>query len=103
MNQQRSRRFRAAQEALEKEEARVESVALWECTVAFTPFVVTLLMSLSSHGPSGYSAGSPGRLGHQCYHTWNAVHVPPGCIPQVLGCRENELRRWMEECEFSVI
>ena len=31
MNQQRSRRFRTSQEALEKEEARKESVALWEC------------------------------------------------------------------------
>jgi len=31
MNQQRSRRFRTAQEAHEKEEARKESVALWEC------------------------------------------------------------------------
>ncbi|KAK0499879.1 XRN 5'-3' exonuclease N-terminus-domain-containing protein [Armillaria luteobubalina] len=30
MNQQRSRRFRAAQEAKDKEEARKESVALWE-------------------------------------------------------------------------
>jgi len=30
MNQQRSRRFRTAQEAREKEEARKESVALWE-------------------------------------------------------------------------
>jgi 5'-3' exoribonuclease 2 len=31
MNQQRSRRFRTAQETHEKEEARKESVALWEC------------------------------------------------------------------------
>lgn len=31
MNQQRSRRFRTAQEAYEKEEAHKESVALWEC------------------------------------------------------------------------
>lgn len=30
MNQQRSRRFRSAQEAKEKEEARKQSVALWE-------------------------------------------------------------------------
>ena len=30
MNQQRSRRFRTAQEAREKEEARKESVAIWE-------------------------------------------------------------------------
>lgn len=30
MNQQRSRRFRAAQEAKEKEEARKEAVIMWE-------------------------------------------------------------------------
>ena len=33
MNQQRSRRFRNVQEAQEKEEARKESVALWECVL----------------------------------------------------------------------
>ena len=31
MNQQRSRRFRSSQEAKEKEEARKESIAIWEC------------------------------------------------------------------------
>ena len=30
MNQQRSRRFRSSQEAQEKDEARKESIALWE-------------------------------------------------------------------------
>lgn len=35
MNQQRSRRFRSAQEAKDKEEARKESVALWECMFCF--------------------------------------------------------------------
>jgi 5'-3' exonuclease len=35
MNQQRSRRFRSAQEAHEKEEARKESIALWECERIF--------------------------------------------------------------------
>lgn len=33
MNQQRSRRFRSAQEAKEKEEARKEAVAMWEGTI----------------------------------------------------------------------
>lgn len=33
MNQQRSRRFRAAQEAKQKEEERTNAVAIWECTV----------------------------------------------------------------------
>ena len=31
MNQQRSRRFRASQEAQEKEDARAESLELWKC------------------------------------------------------------------------
>ena len=34
MNQQRSRRFRTSREAKEKEEARKESVALWQCMSA---------------------------------------------------------------------
>lgn len=33
MNQQRSRRFRAAQEAKQKEDERTEAVAMWEGTV----------------------------------------------------------------------
>ena len=40
MNQQRSRRFRSAQEAKEKEDARKESIAMWEGTchcVTLTP------------------------------------------------------------------
>lgn len=35
MNQQRSRRFRSAQEAKEKEDARKESIAIWEGESSF--------------------------------------------------------------------
>ena len=35
MNQQRSRRFRSAQEAKEKEDARRESIAVWEGELSF--------------------------------------------------------------------
>ena len=41
MNQQRSRRFRSAQEAKEKEEARQESIAMWE-GMSFDPFTPLL-------------------------------------------------------------
>jgi hypothetical protein len=39
MNQQRSRRFRSAQEAKDKEDARKESVLLWEgqLRLSFSP------------------------------------------------------------------
>jgi 5'-3' exonuclease len=41
MNQQRSRRFRSAQEAKEKEQARKEAVAMFEC--AYTIHVQAFL------------------------------------------------------------
>lgn len=45
MNQQRSRRFRASQEAKEKEDERLKNLELWErmCDLAFT-----ISMSLTS-------------------------------------------------------
>lgn len=48
MNQQRSRRFRSAQEAKDKEDARKESVALWECTFAFCVMFIRLSYLFSS-------------------------------------------------------
>lgn len=46
MNQQRSRRFRAAQEAKEKEEARKESVALWEGSLYVSSWWTILIISI---------------------------------------------------------
>ena len=37
MNQQRSRRFRASQEAQEKDDARAESLELWKCAYLRLP------------------------------------------------------------------
>ena len=45
MNQQRSRRFRTAQEAQEKEEARKESVAIWECVCHFL-FYLSIVINI---------------------------------------------------------
>ena len=40
MNQQRSRRFRSAQEAKEKDDARAQAVSMWECLyqASISPF-----------------------------------------------------------------
>jgi 5'-3' exonuclease len=43
MNQQRSRRFRSAQEAKEKDEARKESVALWEGQSIFSIYLEAII------------------------------------------------------------
>lgn len=47
MNQQRSRRFRTAQEAQDKVEARKESVAIWKCVPILLYLLAILIIKLS--------------------------------------------------------
>ena len=47
MNQQRSRRFRAAQEAEEKEQARQEGIALFQCALSMASSAHSVLTRLS--------------------------------------------------------
>lgn len=62
MNQQRSRRFRSAQEAKEKEEARKESIAIWECTYHYRFLKLLCIVEMSKHTANpfqfAYSHGS---------------------------------------------
>lgn len=85
MNQQRSRRFRTAQEARDKEEARIEALALWKgklgrCTPAqFLKFLSNGQGSLRKRTPEG-------TLGLERYHPWNPIHGPPCFLSSLLGC-----------------
>ena len=54
MNQQRSRRFRSAQEAREKYDARLEAEAEWKGTLYFLIRPESMLTSCFSDGQGDY-------------------------------------------------
>jgi hypothetical protein len=99
MNQQRSRRFRSAQEAKDKEEARKESVALWEgllCSVVAVNDVTHRI--ICSNGQRNNRSGQEqGSLGFECYHTRHPLHGSPCYVSALLGSTQNQYGFWLEE------
>jgi 5'-3' exonuclease len=53
MNQQRSRRFRSAQEAKEKAEARKEAIEMWKGAQYLTLLILTNNTNYHSYGQGG--------------------------------------------------
>jgi 5'-3' exoribonuclease 2 len=69
MNQQRSRRFRSAQEAKEKEEQRKEAIAMFEGRCARRTFGASLLTSGDSTRKAGQRGDQEQKvLGLQCHY-----------------------------------
>jgi hypothetical protein len=97
MNQQRSRRFRSAQEAKEKEEARQESLLLWKGKKINLGVVYRL--HVFSHGEGTFGSRAAKRsLGLECYYSWNPIHGSPCFFIALLGCPKNEYRPRLEKC-----
>ena len=71
MNQQRSRRFRSAQEAREKEEAHKEALAIWECKYYF---------SYSVHNKSSLTVAMGKTISDEERNkkTWDSNAITPG-------------------------
>lgn len=85
MNQQRSRRFRSAQEDQEKDDARREAVAMWEgmCTAYIHP------LSLILHAAMGKELSSE----EKSKKTWDKNAITPGT--PFMDFLANSLRYWV--------
>lgn len=88
MNQQRSRRFRSAQEAKEKEEQRLEGIALFEGESHYwLPRTVSQYMK--SYGKSrGRGSQEHKNVGLQRYHPRYSFHGVVSQVTAILGCEE---------------
>ena len=102
MNQQRSRRFRSAQEAKVKEEVRQEAILEWEGPLLLEYVCAyTCLHSLSpgsSRSTDGGCCQERESLGPERHHSWHSVHGPASCFTSVLGGQEDEQLARMAEC-----
>jgi 5'-3' exoribonuclease 2 len=71
MNQQRSRRFRSAQEAKEKEEARKEALALWE---GMYPYPMRFVNALTPSVAMGKKVSDE----EKTKQAWDSNAITPG-------------------------
>ena len=91
MNQQRSRRFRASQEAKEKEEARQESLLLWERELhTFNRTGVSSSNDLRNGSKRDRRNEEQKIMGFQRNYTRHSFHGPSGSITALLGREEVE-------------
>ena len=85
MNQQRSRRFRSAQEAKEKEKARKESVALWEGALGIEHY------TSYSHQPT--AMGKTVSEDEKNKTSWDSNAITPGT--PFMSLLASSLRYWI--------
>jgi len=85
MNQQRSRRFRSAQEAKEKENARKESVALWEGALRIEPYTHILILRTAM--------GKTVSEAEKNKESWDSNAITPGT--PFMSLLASSLRYWI--------
>jgi hypothetical protein len=89
MNQQRSRRFRSAQEAKDKEEARKESVALWECAFSLLSILTCLVHFIFIYSAMGKEISDEDRN----KESWDSNAITPGT--PFMDLLASSLRYWV--------
>lgn len=87
MNQQRSRRFRSSREAKEKEEARKESVALWECMSA------SILLAMLWPKSTLLAMGK--KVDEEKKDVWDSNAITPGT--PFMNLLASSLRYWVAQ------